>query len=336
MNDAFREEHVTTGFKVYFAPGASKRLKFMEFLRENFPVSFKHHAETGGSADLPKDITEFSYDLMPIVVIPNWSKETQAFAKKALRCLYPANVIAMVTSDKVNPLDLVSAGFKPTEVVYPYALPERAVEAIKHYDMPYIPLARVGQHHAMVETTATREAANDDKRDQEYKITRVRPASIFNGGARMSGAGQTFTVRGLTVDTLLGRAYMSANPHKFVSISDKESLLLELLYNNLDRAVKKHHIMQALYGSNPANRPQVKTLDVFKCKIAKKLGSLEPAYEFLIQPCWGNGYVMSARNIGKAYRIGDILGRSRPGVHFHAMRSPGAEIPPIARMSIVS
>ena len=66
-----------------------------------------------------------------------------------------------------------------------------------------------------------------------------------------------------------------------------ETIIADMLFAKRGRVIAKSTLMDALYFNRPNSEPDPKIVDIFVCKIRKKL----PA-EFQIETVWGIGYKM--------------------------------------------
>ena len=69
----------------------------------------------------------------------------------------------------------------------------------------------------------------------------------------------------------------------------KEYKMLELLSLHKDRPVTKEMFLNHLYGG--MDEPEVKIIDVFICKLRKKLANASMGKN-VIETIWGRGYVL--------------------------------------------
>src|SRR5450755_1872625 len=74
-----------------------------------------------------------------------------------------------------------------------------------------------------------------------------------------------------------------------VHLTDKEYQMLELLSMHKDRPVTKEMFLNHLYGG--MDEPAVKIIDVFICKLRKKLANASMGKNY-IETIWGRGYVL--------------------------------------------
>jgi two-component system cell cycle response regulator CtrA len=75
-----------------------------------------------------------------------------------------------------------------------------------------------------------------------------------------------------------------------VPLTNKEYGILELLVLRLDHTLTKENFLNHIYGG--MDEPELKIIDVFICKVRKKLRLL--GAPGLIETVWGRGYVMRA------------------------------------------
>ena len=94
----------------------------------------------------------------------------------------------------------------------------------------------------------------------------------------------------LTLDTECHEA--SINGHQ-LHLTNKEYAMIELLVLRQGMMVTKEMFLNHLYGG--LDEPEVKIIDVFVCKIRKKLSKLG-APESLLLTVWGKGYMIKNPN----------------------------------------
>ena len=78
-----------------------------------------------------------------------------------------------------------------------------------------------------------------------------------------------------------------------INFTGKEYKILELLMLHKNRPVTKEMFLNHLYGG--MDEPEVKIVDVFICKLRKKLTSAT-GDKNLIETIWGRGYVLREPN----------------------------------------
>jgi len=74
-----------------------------------------------------------------------------------------------------------------------------------------------------------------------------------------------------------------------VHVTSKEYLMLELLALRKGTTLTKESFLNHLYGG--VNEPDMKIIDVFICKLRKKLANASGGKDY-IETIWGRGYVM--------------------------------------------
>ena len=83
-----------------------------------------------------------------------------------------------------------------------------------------------------------------------------------------------------------------------VDVTGKEYQMLELLAIRRGSTLTKEMLLSHLYGG--MDEPEVKIIDVFICKLRKKLANTSGGKDY-IETVWGRGYVMRelAENISR-------------------------------------
>jgi len=76
-----------------------------------------------------------------------------------------------------------------------------------------------------------------------------------------------------------------------VHLTGKEYQMLELLALRKGTTLTKEMLLNHLYGG--VDEPEVKIIDVFICKLRKKLGSVSQGKNY-IETVWGRGYLLRA------------------------------------------
>jgi two-component system cell cycle response regulator CtrA len=74
-----------------------------------------------------------------------------------------------------------------------------------------------------------------------------------------------------------------------VPVTRKEYQILELLSLRKDTSVTKEMLLTSLYGG--MDEPEIKIIDVFVCKLRKKLADASGGKEY-IETIWGRGYLL--------------------------------------------
>ncbi len=76
---------------------------------------------------------------------------------------------------------------------------------------------------------------------------------------------------------------------KVLNLTGKEYALFELLALRKGTTINKEQFLNHLYGG--MDEPEMKIIDVFLCKIRRKIEKLAPTEEY-IQTVWGRGYIL--------------------------------------------
>jgi two-component system cell cycle response regulator CtrA len=77
-----------------------------------------------------------------------------------------------------------------------------------------------------------------------------------------------------------------------VHLTGKERAVLSMLASRPGRICSKEAVLTNIYGIGADHEPQIKIVDVFVCKLRRKLDELHPgASAQLIQTVWGQGYL---------------------------------------------
>ncbi len=82
---------------------------------------------------------------------------------------------------------------------------------------------------------------------------------------------------------------------QFVALTRNEAQILELLQQGKGRTVSRESLLENLYLTS-ADEPDIKIIDVFVCKLRKKLKGMGVA----VQTDWGRGYRLSVAINGDA------------------------------------
>ena len=95
---------------------------------------------------------------------------------------------------------------------------------------------------------------------------------------------------GLTVDVNMKKVSVNGTP---IHLTGKEYKMLELLVLRKGATVTKEMFLNYLYGG--MDEPDAKIVDVFMCKVRKKLATASGGDEF-IETIWSRGYVLRDRD----------------------------------------
>ena len=93
----------------------------------------------------------------------------------------------------------------------------------------------------------------------------------------------------IPIQILPERGMVIANG-KFVTLSGHEMALLELLAKSFPRVLTKESALDHIYQLDPDGEPEIKIIDVYICKIRKKVEPLG----LRIDTQWGKGYALAA------------------------------------------
>lgn len=77
---------------------------------------------------------------------------------------------------------------------------------------------------------------------------------------------------------------------KRIALSNKEYLILEMLSVRKGLTLNKEAMIAKLYGGR--DEPEIKIIDVFICKLRKKLADVDPCAAACIETVWGRGYAL--------------------------------------------
>ena len=119
---------------------------------------------------------------------------------------------------------------------------------------------------------------------------RTLAASVGRAVALRSASGRMLKVGPLSIDMTTGEAYINEGR---IHLTKKENDLLLLLARRKGSLVSRDQMMDALYSASPDDAPERKIIDVFICKIRKKLNDLavdHPILGSVIETVWGRGY----------------------------------------------
>lgn len=75
-----------------------------------------------------------------------------------------------------------------------------------------------------------------------------------------------------------------------VRLTGKEFVLLSILARAKGRHVTKETLLSRMYVDGVEEVPELKIIDVFICKLRKKLADTHPDREQFIETLWGQGY----------------------------------------------
>jgi two-component system, cell cycle response regulator CtrA len=105
---------------------------------------------------------------------------------------------------------------------------------------------------------------------------------------RSQGHGQSLIVTGPVAVDLAGRSVTVSG--KRVSLTGKEYAILEMLSLRKGMTLTKEMFLTHLYGGR--DEPELKIIDVFVCKLRKKLHIAGAPPSGCIETVWGRGYAL--------------------------------------------
>jgi DNA-binding response OmpR family regulator len=92
----------------------------------------------------------------------------------------------------------------------------------------------------------------------------------------------------LPMSLLPERGMVVANG-KFAIVTGHEALLLQRLAEVFPRVLSKESLLEWMYQINPDKEPELKIIDVYVCKLRKKISPLGVRIDTL----WGKGYALA-------------------------------------------
>ena len=78
-----------------------------------------------------------------------------------------------------------------------------------------------------------------------------------------------------------------------------ENRILMLLASAPGRILSKEILLTQMYGDQPDNEPEMKIIDVFICKVRRKLADVDVNAGKFIETIWGRGYMLPAQSESK-------------------------------------
>jgi two-component system cell cycle response regulator CtrA len=136
-------------------------------------------------------------------------------------------------------------------------------------------------------------------------------ARILATVRRSKGHAQSIiTVGDLVVNVDTKTATVAGNP---VHLTGKEYAMLELMALRKNNVLTKEVILNALYGG--MDEPELKIIDVFVCKLRKKLAAVSGGQSF-VETIWGRGYCLRDGETTKAAAplASNPVGRTMEGI----------------------
>ena len=84
-----------------------------------------------------------------------------------------------------------------------------------------------------------------------------------------------------------------------VYMPEHENRLLMLLASAPGRVLSKEMLLTQMYGDYPGDEPEMKIIDVFICKLRRKLADVDVNAGKFIETVWGRGYILPAQSESK-------------------------------------
>lgn len=117
------------------------------------------------------------------------------------------------------------------------------------------------------------------------------------------GVGATYDVRMAKFGDAIIRTNLSANIVSVngepLHLTGKEMLLMAVLATSNGRTVSKEMVLSGMYSATE-DEPEIKIVDVFVCKLRKKLSAVHPDAGLAIETVWGAGYRLRMHSDGAA------------------------------------
>ncbi|WP_299941192.1 winged helix-turn-helix domain-containing protein [uncultured Nitratireductor sp.] len=96
------------------------------------------------------------------------------------------------------------------------------------------------------------------------------------------------SVTEIPVTILPERGMVVANG-RFANLTGHEMLILQRLAEVFPRVLSKEAALEWMYQFNPDEEPEIKIIDVYVCKVRKKLAPIGVRIDTL----WGKGYALA-------------------------------------------
>ena len=101
---------------------------------------------------------------------------------------------------------------------------------------------------------------------------------------------------GIKIKINIPAANVTINGENFHLTMSEYKLFVALVRAN-GRALSKERLLSLMYIDGVEEVPEIKIVDVFVCKVRKKLSRCYPGMDGLIKTLWGRGYVFDTRDI---------------------------------------
>ena len=88
-----------------------------------------------------------------------------------------------------------------------------------------------------------------------------------------------------------------------IQFTGKETAMFFALATRVGQVISKEQFLGALYNIE-ADEPEMKIIDVFICKMRKKLNDLEPGLGKVVETVWGRGYRL--RDVSEEEKLAEV------------------------------
>ena len=85
-----------------------------------------------------------------------------------------------------------------------------------------------------------------------------------------------------------------------ISLTNKEYAILELLSLRKRQTLTKEAMVSHIYGGR--DEPELKIIDVFVCKLRKKLADVDRGAALCLETVWGRGYALGDPEVEREVR----------------------------------
>ncbi len=123
-------------------------------------------------------------------------------------------------------------------------------------------------------------------------------ASLLGASRRMTNhMADTISLRAdletvITIDRTVRTIMVN---HTRVALTSKEQLVFFKLASRPNEPMSKEMLLNASYIDGVEDMPESKIIDVFICKLRKKLSDISPSAGRCIETTWGRGYFLNTR-----------------------------------------
>ncbi|GAN60861.1 response regulator transcription factor [Acetobacter cibinongensis] len=217
-----------------------------------------------------------------------FAEDNQALAAKVVPFLNRAGLVTDIATSGQDALDMLrsySYGLAIIELIMPDMDGYDIISTLRTMKIqtPVIVLSAIDKSHSKIKAFSN--GADDyltKPFDVDELVARIQAILRRSGGF----SSPVTQVGNLTMDLNTHTVTVNAQP---VHLTGKEFSILELLILRKDIALTKEMFLNHLYGGR--DEPDVKIIDVFICKLRKKLQ--EAGAGNLISTIWGRGYILN-------------------------------------------